>query len=192
MANEVVEVSASQNDEENLRSIATNIKNYVSDNDAETMNLVISKLKDKPSIVARLFPSAYEQEMQSLNITKIRQLFSNEESLVKAHAAIHLELVRIQGNAMLAGAGINAQQQLTVYVKEKIDQIEVSISESQHNILSRLRNDKERAKIDFADDDEILQASLKSTSKRIMIHMEMNEELIAGAKRALTEKIKHI
>ena len=192
MANEVVEVSASQNDEENLRSIATNIKNYVSDNDAETMNLVISKLKDKPSIVARLFPSAYEQEMQNLNITKMRQLFSNEENLVKAHAAIHLELVRIQGNAMLAGAGINAQQQLTVYVKEKIDQIEVSISESQHNILSRLMKDKERAKIDFADDDEVLQASLKSTSKRVLIHMEMNEELIQGAKRALTEKIKHI
>lgn len=188
MSNQLSHVPDASVDE--LRHISTAMKQYVETENESSMQAVVHMLKHKPGFFARLFPTAYEEELERITLDRMRTMYNAKKQFFELYTRIQLEIARKQGDALIASVGIALQTKLTQFATDKIEEMSQTIGASRQRFVERITPqlqdlDKYQAI------PEVYGPARQSVQNEIKTYFQGIDELLNGFIEALKSKVSN-
>jgi hypothetical protein len=173
---------------EDLRQISSAMQQYLNTENEATLNTAIEKLNQRPGLVQRLFPTAYQKEQQRIDIQRMRSIANSKEEMFRLYTEVQLEIAKKQGDALIASVGMHLQTKLTAFATERIDEISQTIGESRQRFMQRIKpqlSDLES----YRDVPELYDQARQSVNQEIRIYFETIQKLLTGFVEALESRV---
>lgn len=188
MANELAKTGDSEIKEAYAaKDIAQTLKKYMTTGGHAEENDLVEKLNENPGFFQRFFPTSGQKIAGKVNAETLQQIRKNKSEIMAAHHAMYLESVKLQAQTIIKGLGVHLQEQLSMFVLEKIENIQANIASSQGRMLERIMEQYADAE-KFINNNKVYEAAIKSADKHLTISMEATEELLNGTISALKNK----
>jgi hypothetical protein len=146
-------------------------------------------MNEKPGLIARLFPTAYEKEQQRITVQRMRSLAKSREDMFKLYTDVQLEIARKQGDALIASVGMDLQAKLTTFAAERIDEITDTVNESRVKFMKRMRPQYEEVE-NYKDLPDLYARASESVKQEVDIYFDSIGKLLKGFIEALDTKVQ--
>jgi hypothetical protein len=123
---------------QDLTEISRAMKDYVESENESSMRALVHMMNNKPGFFARLFPTAYEQELEEITLDRMRTMYKAKKKFFELYTEIQLEIARKEGDALIATVGMDLQGKLTAFATSKIEEISQTIGESRQRFMQRM------------------------------------------------------
>jgi hypothetical protein len=122
-----------------LVQISEGMRRYLETEHADALQTTIERLNQRPGLVRRFFPTAYDAELQRLDVAKLRATADAKEALFTLYSEIRMEIARKQGDALIKATGTHLQAQLTDFALQKMNEITKSVGNSRRTIMASFK-----------------------------------------------------
>lgn len=171
-----------------LRTIASSMESYIETDNDETIGQVAEVIKKNSGFWSSLFPNEIEVEQNRAASERLRSLYKSKEKFFKLYTDIKLEIVRKQGDALIASVGMDLKTKLAAFAAAKIDELTQTIDESRSRFMKRMRPQLEE--LDSYQDLAVLyQPAKESINQEIKTYFRSIDELLNGFVDALKSKV---
>lgn len=172
-----------------LVQISAAMETYIQTESDGALSTTLDRLDRKPGIINRLFPGAYEKELQRVDIARLATSAAARDNIFVLYTEVQLEIARKQGDALIASVGMHLQAALTTFATEQMDSVTKTIIGSR---LAFLRSyvpqlDEAEQYRTYPDLYEDLRESLVAQQK---MYFATIEKLLKGFVEALDTKVK--
>lgn len=171
-----------------LRTIANSMERYMETNNEETIGQVAEVLKNNSGFWASLFPTDLEKEQNRAAVERLRSLYKAKEQFFKLYTDIKLEIVKKQGEALIASVGMDLQTKLAAFATAKIDELTQTIDESRSRFMKRMRPQLEELET-YQDVPVLYEPARESVNQEIKIYFQSINKLLNGFINALESKV---
>ena len=175
---------------DDLRQVSTAMKDYVETENESSMQAVVYMIKHKPGFFARLFPTAYEEELERITLDRMRTMYNAKKQFFELYTRIQLEIARKQGDALIASVGMDLQGKLTQFATKKIEEMSETIGTSRQKFIERITpqlQDLDRYKAI----PEVYGPARQSVQNEIKTYFQGIDELLNGFIEALKSKVSN-
>lgn len=172
-----------------LKQISLEVQQYITTENETTLQAALDKMNQRPGLMARLFPTAYEKEQQRITLHKMRSMAEAKEEMFKLYTQVQLEIARKQGDALIASVGMQLHAKLTAFAAERIDEITQTIDESREKFMGRMRPQLAGVE-NYKDLPELYEPARQSVNQEISIYFQSIGKLLAGFVEALESKVE--
>jgi hypothetical protein len=172
-----------------LKQISVSMQQYIRTENEAALQTALDKINQKPGLLRRLFPTAYEKEQQRITVQRMRSMAKAKEDLFKLYTDVQLEIARKQGDALIASVGMDLQTKLTAFAAERIDEITDTINESRLRFLKRIRPQYEEIE-NYKDIPDLHMRALESVKQEVGIYFDSIGKLLTGFIDALDSKVQ--
>lgn len=184
---------------EELQSVATKMKEYVSTENEAVLSEIRDKLKQRPGLIGVLFPGKLQREYDNLSVQKMNDFYATQKLMTGAYTNTLIELAKKEGDMaialrmeqygnVLSAVAMENRKKLTTLAQININEMSAIFEKSRTPFLERIErqvNEGEKYKnIDF-----LYNSHLQSLKKETEIFMATIEELLQGFKDALKKKL---
>lgn len=176
--------SVSVND---LNAIAGKLQSYAGIQNDAILAEVTEALNKRPSLLARLFPSALEKERGRITVQSMRLLYENKERFFKFYCDVKLEVAKRLANALISSVGMDLQTKLAKFAHDRIDELTEAIALNRKAFLERMRPQLESLD-QYKNFPELFEPARSSMVKEIEIYFESISALLQGFIDNLTNK----
>lgn len=167
-----------------LQSIATNISRYLETENEDSLSSALFRIRGKPSLLSRLFPTEYEKVANELAIQKLDRIHRSKEKLLGVYVNIELEIARKKGDALISATGTHMQERLAAFATEKLDSLTQTIDKRRSDFFNRMKSQFEEVK-HYEDMPELAEPLKKSLNHEITVFIKSMEKLLDSFSAAL-------
>lgn len=171
-----------------LKSIASSMERYMETDSEETVQQIAEVLKNNSGFWTLLFPTDLEREQNRAAVERLRSLYKSKERFFKLYTDVKLEIVKKQGEALVASVGMDLQTKLAAFAAAKIDELTQTIDESRSRFMKRLRPQLEEIET-YQDIPVLYEPACESVNQEIRIYFQSVNKLLNGFVNALENKV---
>lgn len=173
---------------DDLAVVATQIREYLTNEDEQALGAVAQKLNEHPGIIRRFFPSLLEKEEQRLTVERLRSVAEAKAAMFDLFTEVRFEIARREGQALIQSVGMHLQGQLTAFATAEMDGMWITIGRSKARAMEEMiaqaaEIEKYRGNPLFYDD------AIESLKKQKDMYFAMVEELFDGFVATLKSRI---
>lgn len=174
---------------EYLYEVSGAMKSFIRDESETALDTAVRRLDEKPGLLRRLLPTAYEREAQTAAAMQLRQIADNKHAMLALYAEVQLEIARQEGDALIASVGMDTQTKLTKFAMAKIAELATTIHASQAEFESHYGPRKAQIATYRDEHPELYERAMQGLKEQFDIYFDTTDELFRGFKAALANRL---
>lgn len=174
---------------EYLYEVSGAMKSFIKEESEAALESAVRRLNDKPGLLNRLLPSAYQREAQQTAAVQLRQVAANKHAMLALYSEVQLEIARQEGDALIASVGMDTQTKLTKFAMAKIAELATTIHASQAEFESHYGPRKSQIETYKDDHPELYERAMQSLKEQFDTYFDTTDELFRGFKAALANRL---
>jgi hypothetical protein len=171
-----------------LAEISQVMHEYMQTRSDHAIQVAVEKCNERPGVIRRFFPNAYEKEQQRITIQEMRDLAESEEKMLALYTAVRLEIARKQGDALIASAGMQLQGALAAFALEQIGRLTATVDGSRTDFMQRYLPHKKEIALYQEEAPELVEEAMASLDRERRIYFETLNSLLDGFVAALKSR----